>query len=736
MDNPSEYFNLVPDIGIVGKALEYYVDTVQRSILFIDILRKRGNNYLDHLKKGQPPVLTFDYEVILDGRTLDRPVNYTLVHIIDRRNYVGETRNYSVERRRKSLKKRGKIIDPKKQPILVIDPRAGNGPGIGGSKRDSEIGDALRDGHPVYFVIFYTDPVPGQTISDVEKAEVRFVEEIVKRHPEAEKPVVIGNCQAGWATALIGADRPDTAGPLILNGAPLSYWAGVEGKNPMRYRGGLLGGVWSASFLSDLGNGRFDGANLVAGFENLNPANTLWTKQYNLYSKVDTEEERYLNFEKWWGGFYLMNKEEMHFIVDNLFVGDKLEHGTLELTRGRKINLRNIDEPVLVFTSKGDNISPPQQALDWITKVYGSVDEIKRQQKVLIYMVHPKIGHLGIFVASSVGKKEHKEIIGDIDMIEYLPPGLYEMIIEDRGEKFGMPDYKVRFEERTLKDIMSLGTDVKSEKAFMTVAKISRLNDNFYETFIGPWVRMWTTEFSAEMLRQLHPLRMQRYMFSDLNPFLFPVKVMAQIVRENRHPVSDDNPFLAMQNNVSESVKNVLDVYRQIRDNTQEFIFKCIYENSSFESLFLSQTEEERIREREKEERRQREKLEEADKRHWIGLMEKGGFAEGAIRIMLLLVEADHIFERSEFETCEEIVTAHQRLNNVNAQDFKRMVKEQARIIQTDEERALKALMKLLPDSKDRLEAFNIARQIALGKRELDDKEKTLLKKIKEALKL
>jgi len=270
----------------------------------------------------------------------------------------------------------------------------------------------------------------------------------------------------------------------------------------------------------------------------------------------------------------------------------------------------------------------------------------------------------------------------------------------------------------------------------MTVAKISRLNDNFYETFIGPWVRMWTTEFSAEMLRQLHPLRMQRYVFSDLNPFLFPVKVMAQIVRENRHPVSDDNPFLAMQNNVSESVKNVLDVYRQIRDNTQEFIFKCIYENSYFQSLFLSQTEEERIREKEKEERRQREKLEEADKRHWIGLMEKGGFAEGAIRIMLLLVEADHIFERSEFETCEEIVTAHQRLNNVNAQDFKRMVKEQARIIQTDEERALKALMKLLPDSKDRLEAFNIARQIALSDGELNDREKRLLKKIKEALKL
>jgi len=62
----------------------------------------------------------------------------------------------------------------KKRPIVVIDPRAGNGPGIGGSKQDSEIGDALAQGHPVYFIIFHPEPVPGQTLEDVEKAEIRL----------------------------------------------------------------------------------------------------------------------------------------------------------------------------------------------------------------------------------------------------------------------------------------------------------------------------------------------------------------------------------------------------------------------------------------------------------------------------------------------------------------------------------------------------------------------------------
>ena len=95
----------------------------------------------------------------------------------------------------------------------------------------------------------------------------------------------------------------------------------------MRYSGGLLGGSWLASFTSDLGNGIFDGVHLVSNFENLDPANTLWSKQYNVYSKVDTEEERFLGFERWFGGHFLLTGEEMRFIVYELFVGNKLHQG-------------------------------------------------------------------------------------------------------------------------------------------------------------------------------------------------------------------------------------------------------------------------------------------------------------------------------------------------------------------------------------------------------------------------
>src|SRR5882762_5421743 len=255
--------------GLVASAVEYMVDAGQRSVLFMDIMRRRGDQYREHLSETAPHVLSFAAELIMDGRKLAQPVNYALVRIIP---------------------PKGVEIDLARRPFVIVDPRAGHGPGIGGFKADSEIGVALKAGHPCYFVGFLPEPMPGQTIEDIARAEAIFLEKIIELHPQADgKPCVIGNCQAGWAIMMLAAMRPELFGPLIIAGSPLSYWAGVHGRNPMRYTGGLLGGSWLTALTSDLGCGKFDGAWLVQNFEHQNPANTLWTKQYNLYSNIDTE---------------------------------------------------------------------------------------------------------------------------------------------------------------------------------------------------------------------------------------------------------------------------------------------------------------------------------------------------------------------------------------------------------------------------------------------------------------
>jgi pimeloyl-ACP methyl ester carboxylesterase len=710
--NPIMSFDWMKD------ACEYWLDSSQRWILFMDILRKRGNRYFETIKKGEPPVLAFDYKVILEGRTFDRPVNYDLASILPRKKDT---------------------MDPEKRPIVVIDPRAGNGPGIGGSKRDSEIGDALAQGHPVYFILFHPEPMPGQTLEDVEQAEIRFIEEVARLHPKSEKPAVIGNCQAGWAVALLGADRPDLTGPLVLNGSPLSYWSGVQGKNPMRYAGGLLGGIWLTSLLSDLGNGKFDGAWLEENFESLNPGNTLWTKQYDLYSHVDTDEERYLTFEKWWDGYSEMTKEEMHSTVETLFVGDKLEKGKLSLDRKKILNLKDIKRPMILFASEGDNITPPQQALDWIIKEYVSAEEIKQQGKVIIYLLHPQVGHLGIFVGSKIAQKEHNEIIKSIDIIEALPPGLYEMIIVDKGKKEGVSDYDVRFAERDMKDLMALNEGkekMKEEDAdFNRVAAVSEMNDSLYNTFGSPWVKMFSTESSAGILKQLHPLRVNKYIFSDtVNPFMLFFKTLAPVVKKNRSPDSPDNPFLSLEKNVSDSIVTILDGFQNIRDHFAETLFFAIYENPWMRLLYPEKIEKKKPRkEREIEKRREDARIQK-DKQHWSNAMEKGGYAEGIIRIVMALEDSDHAIDRDALYHDERLLESSVKFKKLKKKDFMHIAREQSRILQADEDKAFKSLAKLITTPEERKTALTVAKKIILSGASMSNRQKAVLSKITKAL--
>lgn len=573
---------------------DYYQDTVERSVLVTDVIRKRGNIYLEHLRKGQPPVLVFDYETILDGRTFKRPVNYALVCILSRRREIPTDRRQQVkasaaekqERRDEGKVRRHKTSvasqapEAVSRPIIIFDPRAGHGPGIGGSKQDSQIGMALDAGHPVYFLIFFTVPMPGQTLTDVRNAQIRFVEEVRRRHPEAPKPAVIGNCQGGWAAALVGAERPDLVGPMVFNGSPLSYWAGVEGVNPLRYMGGLMGGVWITSLLSDLGAGIFDGAHLVANFENLNPANAWWAKQYHLFTNVDTEEQRYLDFEKWWGGFFLLNAAEIHQIVDGLFIGNQLERGEFYLEGKGFVDLKSNANPVVLFASFGDNITPPQQAFNWIVKTFGNVEEIKRRGQVIVYVVHSDIGHLGIFVSAKIARKEHKSIIASFDMLYNLRPGLYEMRIEEEPDQFG--EYAFQYNEKTMDDILAFDDGFQDEAAFVSVRQLSEATDQSYRSMVSPWIRMLNTPVAAETMRQLHPLRTSRYLFSDLNPWMWPVQFWAGQIKEERvrhKPAGADNPFIQWEKTMAQMISNGLDQFRDVRDGCSELIFKSTYEN-------------------------------------------------------------------------------------------------------------------------------------------------------------
>jgi hypothetical protein len=663
-------------------AARYWTDFSQRSLLFWDTLRQRGNAWLDHEKAGKPPLLAFDWEIVADGRTFARPVNYALVRIAP---------------------PPGTRIDPDKRPFVIIDPRAGHGPGIGGFKAESEVGVALRAGHPVYVVIFFPDPVDGQTLADVAQAEAEFLRIVGTRHPTRGKPVIVGNCQGGWAAMLVGALDPDCAGPIVVNGAPMSYWAGNDAENPMRYVGGMLGGSWPALLASDLGGGKFDGAYLVDNFEYLNPANTFFEKNYTLYSKIDTEPERYLEFERWWGGYFLMNRDEIRWIVDNLFVGNRLASGRAEWAEGKAFDLRAIRSPIILFASLGDNITPPQQAFNWIADLYPTTQDLKASGQVIVGLMHESVGHLGIFVSAGVARREHAQIVDLLEYIEHLPPGLYGMRIEETRSN-GASQYDVVLTERRVEDLQALQKYArKDEIPFGAVEQISRVNAALYETFAHPVLAALVPPETARLARAFHPLRARRWALSDLNPWLAPVKGWAAFARAHRTPRDEAGPSVATERLMAASVSAWWDLYRQIRDAAVENTFYTVYGPVSLAAAA---------------EPAARPAAEAAGETpahdEALARIGEGGLVEAAVRAGLLIARRGTREKRlSTAKRMRELIGHEAGLLGLPADAARQIVRRQSYIARHEPERALATLPALVRTAEERRRLLGILERLA-----------------------
>jgi pimeloyl-ACP methyl ester carboxylesterase len=658
---------------------QYAIDFAQRTVILWDTLRQRGNNYIEHVQQGQPPVLHFKHETVLDGRTLQKPVNYALLRIIP---------------------PEGVSVDPLRRPYIIMDPRGGHGPGIGGFKDDSQVGVALRAGHPVYFVTFYRDPEPGQTLLDVCAAERAFVQKVRALHPGSAKPAIVGNCQAGWAAMMLAASDPEDTGPLVIVGAPMSYWGGAwrdgEGDNPMRYAGGVLGGTWLASLSADLGHGKFDGAHLVQNFENLNPANTFVDKYYKVFANADTEPARFLEFERWWGGYFLMNREEIEWITRNLFVGNKLWSGEVKSGPGTSgaFDLRQIRSPIIMFASLGDNITPPQQAFNWVADVYGSTEEIKARGQVIVGLMHEDVGHLGIFVAGKVAQKEYTQIVSVMKSIELLAPGLYAM--EIREQKIdGHVDYEVAFHEYRLEDVVArLNRHQRvDEKPFEAVAAVSEFNQRAYELFLQPLVQATSDELTASMIRRFHPLRLQRWAFSDWNPWLAWLPGAAQFVKENRQALPADNPLRRAEASFADLASATLEYQRALRDAFTEALFFHVYGNLF--SLYIADRQP--LAAPAALEPRELPIVKQA-----LASIDQGGYPEAFARVGFLVTRRGDV-PLARLEAGQQMVKDYKAfLPAVTLEQMRRIAGEQEIIATYEPDKAIATLPALLPQREDR----------------------------------
>jgi hypothetical protein len=533
--------------------------------------------------------------------------------------------------------------------------------------------------------------------------------------------------------------RPELFGPLILVGSPLSYWAGGAKLNPMRYSGAALGGAWLAALTADLGADRFDGAHLVKNFENLNPANSLWSRYYKLWSKVDDESERFLEFERWWGGYFRMSGAEIESIVENLFVGNRLARGDVRIGEQR-IDLRNITAPVVVFASWGDNITPPPQALNWIIDAWGDERAIAAAGRVIVYVLHDSVGHLGIFVGAEVARKEHDQIVTSLDVIENLPPGLYEMKLRAKDGQAPVPcdalepgRYSVHFEHRTMDDLRALNPEGRDEEQlFSTVAKVSEINTALYKTCVRPWVRPLASRASADAATQLHPLRRQRRALSDAHPAAGGIAAWADHVRENRHPLPDDHPGRHLEQAASSWIEISLNLFRDLRDQAAVNYTRLAFGRCGIGAWLPPDPPDEQVAVA-----RAQAELD-GVRREVLAHIGEGGFPRAVCRIVLAAMTCSGSFERRSLRLAQRL--AERRRPPVDGRpprpafDWYGAVREEARVSAVAPVEAFAALAQMLPDAGSRERALAIAAAVVLMEPDADNPAAALIERLIEGL--
>ena len=416
----------------------------------------------------------------------------------------------------------------------------------------------------------------------------------------------------------------------------------------------------------------------------------------------------------------------MEWISQNLFVGNRLAAGEIFFEEGKRpVNLRNIRSPIVVFASWGDNITPPQQALNWIPDLYENAQAIRDNEQTIVYVLHEKVGHLGIFVSAGVANREHSELMSALDLIDVLPPGLYEAIITDihpdlPGLEYAEGRYVITFVPREVSDILALGDGREGERPFELVRHMAEINQKVYDTCISPAVKAGSNETTATVLRNLNSARLERQLFSDSNPMLKALKPLADSLRGGgglagkRAPVAADNPLLLWEQQVSRGITQMWDMYRDYRDAASEQMFKAIYE-SPFVAAAVGFTPQKSAGSKSlRPIRRTPSELEVLREKHARddASFDRGRPETGFLRLLIYVSAGNGVVDGRPFNGIRRVMRELGLDKTVTLAQLKEAIKQQTYLVRKDESRALAGLLVMLPEKQQRLRALGLAREL------------------------
>jgi hypothetical protein len=231
-------------------------------------------------------------------------------------------------------------------------------------------------------------------------------------------------------------------------------------------------------------------------------------------------------------------------------------------------------------------------------------------------------------------------------------------------------------------------------------------------------------------MRNLHPLRLQYEAFSSRNPFMAMVKSLAERVSDDRKQASTDNPFLAFQEHVSKQIVNALDSWRDSQEALSEATFLAVYGSPALQAAVGIDPQSVPSRRREMS-AAHREMLQKrvTELKSRVG---DGGIREAAIRGLLYVGSARGMADERSLEALRN-VRRKDAGTRLTLAEFKMLVREQFFMLLLDQEGALAAIPKLLPDNaSERHAAFTAIREVLSASAAISGEVARRLKRIAE----